>query len=53
MALENVGESAILSLLEKIIAHFANARLPNERFGDFTIRLGYISEVKEGRKFND
>ncbi|KQZ32780.1 sulfite reductase [Mesorhizobium sp. Root552] len=53
MALENVGEKAILDLLSKVIAHFARERLPGEHFGDFAIRAGYVAEVKEGRFFND
>jgi sulfite reductase (NADPH) hemoprotein beta-component len=53
MALENVGEKAILDLLSKIIAHFARERLSGEHFGDFAIRAGYVVEVKEGRFFND
>lgn len=53
MALENVGEKAILDLLSKVIGHFARERLPGEHFGDFAIRAGYVAEVKEGRFFND
>ncbi len=53
MALENVGEKAILDLLSKVIAHFSRERLPGEHFGDFAIRAGYVAEVKEGRFFND
>lgn len=53
MALENVGEKAILDLLSKVIAQFATERLPGEHFGDFAIRAGYVAEVKEGRFFND
>jgi len=53
MYLENVDEGAILAALEKIIGHFARDRRPDERFGDFTIRAGYVVEVKEGRHFND
>jgi sulfite reductase (NADPH) hemoprotein beta-component len=53
MYLENAGEEAILGALDKVFSHFAKDRLPNERFGDFTIRAGYVTEVKEGRHFND
>jgi sulfite reductase (NADPH) hemoprotein beta-component len=53
MYLENVGEETILTALEKIIGHFARDRRPDERFGDFAIRAGYVVEVKEGRHFND
>jgi sulfite reductase (NADPH) hemoprotein beta-component len=53
MVLENVGEAAILDLLSKVIGQFAKDRLPDERFGDFAIRAGFVAEVKEGRHFND
>jgi sulfite reductase (NADPH) hemoprotein beta-component len=53
MVLENVGEPAILDHLAKVIGHFAKERQPDERFGDFAIRAGYVAEVKEGRYFND
>jgi sulfite reductase (NADPH) hemoprotein beta-component len=53
MVLENVGEKIILEYLEKVVAHFADERLPGEHFGDFAIRAGYAAEVKEGRFFND
>jgi sulfite reductase (NADPH) hemoprotein beta-component len=53
MYLENVGEGAILEALEKVLGHYAQARVPGEHFGDFVIRAGYVREVKEGRAFND
>jgi sulfite reductase (NADPH) hemoprotein beta-component len=53
MVLENVGETAILALLNETIARFAKERRPQEHFGDFAIRAGYVAEVKEGRSFND
>jgi len=53
MYLENVGEAAILEALDKTLGHYARARDPGEHFGDFTIRAGYVAEVKEGRFFND
>ncbi|CEG09876.1 Sulfite reductase [NADPH] hemoprotein beta-component [Afipia felis] len=53
MYLENVGESAILEALDKVLGHFARERTEGEHFGDFAIRAGYVAEVKEGRYFND
>ena len=53
MYLENVDEGAILSALDKMFAHYARDRKTDEHFGDFTIRAGYVTEVKEGRHFND
>ncbi len=53
MYLENVGESAILDALEKVLGHYARERGQGEHFGDFAIRAGYVREVTEGRAFND
>jgi sulfite reductase (NADPH) hemoprotein beta-component len=53
MYLENAGEAAILAALDKTLGHYAREREPGERFGDFAIRAGYVTEVKEGRFFND
>ncbi len=53
MYLENVGERAILEALDKTLGDYARDRKPGEHFGDFAIRAGYVTEVKEGRFFND
>ena len=53
MYLENVGEAAILSALDKVLGHYARDRKQGEHFGDFAIRAGYVAEVTEGRHFND
>jgi sulfite reductase (NADPH) hemoprotein beta-component len=53
MYLENVGEEAILAALDQTLGHFARDRRPNEHFGDFVIRAGYVKEGKAGREFND
>jgi sulfite reductase (NADPH) hemoprotein beta-component len=53
MYLENVGEGAILSALDKVLGHYARERKQGEHFGDFAIRAGYVTEVTEGRHFND
>jgi len=53
MYLENAGESAILSALDKVLGHYASDRKTGEHFGDFAIRAGYVAEVREGRHFND
>ncbi len=50
--LENAGENAILQAIGELIAHYARDRREGERFGDFTIRTGYVKEVKSGREFN-
>ena len=53
MYLENVGEAAILSALDKVLGHYARDRKQGEHFGDFALRAGYVAEVTEGRHFND
>ena len=50
---ENIGEEAILSAIGEVAAHYARDRKPGEHFGDFTIRAGYVKEVRAGREFND
>jgi sulfite reductase (NADPH) hemoprotein beta-component len=52
MDLENAGEAAILERLQAIIAHYAKDRRAGEPFGDFTVRAGYVPEVRAGRDFN-
>jgi hypothetical protein len=51
--LEYVGEDAILAALDRVLAHYAGDRGKGEPLGDFTIRAGYVAEVREGRRFND
>jgi len=36
-----------------MIKRYALERLPGERFGDFTIRAGYISAVQSGKEWYD
>lgn len=50
---ENIGEPSILEALDEILGRYAAERLPDEHFGDFTIRAGIIREVTEGRFSND
>lgn len=53
MVQENVGEMAILEVLEDTLGRYAREREPGEHFGDFTIRAGIVREVTEGRLFNE
>jgi sulfite reductase (NADPH) hemoprotein beta-component len=53
MYLENAGEAAILSALEKTLGHFARDRREGENFGDFAIRAGYVETVGAGRDFDN
>ncbi|WP_274362082.1 assimilatory sulfite reductase (NADPH) hemoprotein subunit [Paenibacillus thermotolerans] len=49
---ENIGESEILESLGPIIRHYAKERREGEHFGDFTIRAGYVKEVRSGQDFH-
>jgi sulfite reductase (NADPH) hemoprotein beta-component len=48
---ETIQEDDILKELYPIIKDFAENRIENEHFGDFTIRNGYVKETKEGKEF--
>ncbi|MET3848339.1 assimilatory sulfite reductase (NADPH) hemoprotein subunit [Paenibacillus sp. OAE614] len=49
---ENIGEAEILDSLKPIIFHYAKERRDGEHFGDFTIRAGYVKEVRSGQFFH-
>jgi len=49
---ENIGEAEILDSLKQIIFHYAKERREGEHFGDFTIRAGYVKEVRSGQFFH-
>ncbi len=49
---ENIGESEILDTLQVLFAHYAKERCEGEHFGDFTIRAGYVKEVRSGQDFH-
>ncbi|KAJ7105734.1 hypothetical protein C8R43DRAFT_1165436 [Mycena crocata] len=46
---ETVSEHEILGILRPMIKRYALERLEGERFGDFTIRAGYISPTTSGK----
>jgi len=50
---EAANEEEILAALKPVISHYARNRSPNEKFGDFAIRAGYVREVKTGKDFHD
>ena len=50
---ENIGEAAILKELNDLFSRYAGGRQPGEHFGDYVVRAGIVSEVIEGRHFND
>jgi sulfite reductase (NADPH) hemoprotein beta-component len=50
---ETVTEPEILAILKPMIKRYAIERLEGERFGDFTIRAGYISATTSGKAWYD
>jgi len=51
--LENASEAAIIAALDDLLGHFARERREDERFGDYLIRAGYVSEVLDGLDFKN
>jgi len=49
----SLKEEQILMELEPIFKDYGTNRLPDEAFGDFVIRQGYVDEVREGRQFHE
>ncbi len=49
---ENAGESEIIEALQPIINHYAKEKQPDEHFGDFVIRCGYVKKVLSGQDFH-
>lgn len=51
---ENLGETEILETIDQLLERYAAERQPEERLGDFTIRTGLVTEVKQpARDFNE
>jgi len=50
---ESVTEPEILAILRPMIKRYALERLEGERFGDFTIRMGYIAPVTSSKEWYD
>ncbi|KAF7338592.1 Flavodoxin-like domain-containing protein [Mycena venus] len=48
---ETVTEREILAILKPMIKRYALERFEGERFGDFTIRAGYISPTTSGKEW--
>ena len=49
---ENINEEQILAELTPILHRYAQERSPDERFGDFVIKAGYVKEVSAGKDFH-
>mgnify|MGYP002713019528 CR=1 FL=1 len=50
---ENLDEATILSELETLLAHYAEAGKSDEHFGDFVIRAGYVRALEQGKGIHD
>jgi sulfite reductase (NADPH) hemoprotein beta-component len=50
---ENVGEEEILAALEPLLLRYAADRQPDERFGNFLVRVGEVKATVQGRDFHD
>jgi sulfite reductase (NADPH) hemoprotein beta-component len=50
---ESVTEPEILAILRPMIKRYALERQEGERFGDFTIRAGYIAPTTSGIEWYD
>jgi sulfite reductase (NADPH) hemoprotein beta-component len=49
---EDLEHAAIVAALEPIFAAYAAGRQKGERFGDFTIRAGFVAATGNGRDFH-
>ena len=48
-----ISHEEIVQELTPVLQDFASNREPDERFGDFCIRKGYVQETQEGSDFHD
>ena len=49
---EDVEDAGIVSALDPIFAAYAAERQKGERFGDFTIRAGFVAKTGNGADFH-
>jgi sulfite reductase (NADPH) hemoprotein beta-component len=49
---EDLEHEGIIAALDPLLAAYAKEREPNERFGDFTIRAGFVARTGNGRDFH-
>ena len=49
---EDLGHEQIIGALDVVFAAYANERLPGERFGEFTIRAGFVTRTTNGLDFH-
>jgi sulfite reductase (NADPH) hemoprotein beta-component len=49
---EDVDHAGIVATLDPLFKAYAAERASGERFGDFTIRAGYVAKTGNGRDFH-
>jgi sulfite reductase (NADPH) hemoprotein beta-component len=49
---EDLDHEGIVAALDPVLAAYAQRRQPGERFGEFTIRAGYVARTGNGRDFH-
>ncbi len=49
---EDLDHAGIVATLDPVFAAYAKERQPNERFGEFTIRAGFVAQTGNGRDFH-
>jgi sulfite reductase (NADPH) hemoprotein beta-component len=49
---EDLDHDAILQALDPLFAAYVAERKPDERFGDFAIRAGFVAKTSNGRDFH-
>jgi sulfite reductase (NADPH) hemoprotein beta-component len=49
---EDLDHEGIIAALDPVFAAFAKERQPNERFGEFSIRAGFVARTDNGRDFH-
>ena len=49
---EDLEHGAIIAALDPLFAAYAKEREPNERFGAFVIRAGFVARTENGRDFH-
>jgi sulfite reductase (NADPH) hemoprotein beta-component len=50
---EDVDHAGIIAALDPVLAAYAKERSKGERFGDFTIRAGFVATSENGRAFHE
>ena len=49
---EDLQHDEIVARLDPVLAAYANERAPNERFGEFVIRAGFVAKTRNGADFH-